>query len=145
MKTSLVRLNPNPVTLQLQSVGLSHSLLIASFAWYHVTFRDLTVLPEIVLDSAIANGVDQMPKTIEFNTGRKYTTEGQFIKATLHDDGIVTFMDHSRGIDGQFQMNNPKLFCETIVLSKYDHGEAQGSSRSWADGMMRNGCNARNS
>jgi hypothetical protein len=29
-------------------------------------------------------------KTIEFNTGRRYSAEGQFIKATLHDDGVVT-------------------------------------------------------
>ena len=82
-------------------------------------------------------------KTIKFNTGRKYTAEGQFIVATLHDDGVVTFMDHSRGVDGQFQMNNPKLFCEAVVVGAYDRGDAQGSQRSWADGMMKGGCNAR--
>jgi hypothetical protein len=82
-------------------------------------------------------------QTIKFNTGRKYTAEGQFIVATLHDDGVVTFMDHSRGVDGQFTMNNPAFFSEHVIVGKYDRGEAQGTSRSWADGMMRDGVNAR--
>lgn len=33
-------------------------------------------------------------RTIEFNTGRKYTAEGQIIRATLHPDRVVTFFDH---------------------------------------------------
>jgi hypothetical protein len=37
-------------------------------------------------------------ETISFNTGRRYTAEGQFIVATLHDDKVVTFFDHSRGV-----------------------------------------------
>jgi hypothetical protein len=84
-----------------------------------------------------------MAKTIEFNTGRKYTAEGQFVKATLHDDGVVTFFDHSRGVDGEFKINDPLMFGQSVVMYWYDSGKAQSSSRSWADGMSRGGCNTR--
>jgi len=82
-------------------------------------------------------------KTIKFNTGRKYTAEGQFIVATLHDDNVITFMDHSRGIDGQFKVSDPGLFSQAIIMGAYDHHEYDNTSRSWADGMTRNGINAR--
>jgi hypothetical protein len=82
-------------------------------------------------------------KTIEFNTGRKYTAEGQFIKATLHDDGVVTFFDHSRGVDGQFKLMQYCDFNQTEVMHWYDSGMAHGTQRSWTDGMMRGGCNTR--
>lgn len=84
-----------------------------------------------------------MQRTIEFNTGRKYTAEGQFVKATLHDDGVVTFMDHSRGIDGEFKLGLHCSFNETEVMHWYDSGTARGTKRSWEDGMMRGGCNSR--
>ena len=83
-----------------------------------------------------------MTKTIEFNTGRKYTAEGQFIKATLHDDGIVTFFDHSRGIDGEFVLG-VSSFDQHTVMSCYDRNTAGSSRRSWSDGMLRGGCNTR--
>jgi len=82
-------------------------------------------------------------KTIEFNTGRQYMSEGQFIKATLHDDGVVTFMDHSRSVDGEFKINNPLMFGQAVVMYWYDNGNAHGTRRSWADGMLRGGCNTR--
>jgi hypothetical protein len=82
-------------------------------------------------------------QTIKFNTGRKYTAEGQFIVATLHDDGVVTFMDHSRGVDGQFVLGQHCSFNQTEVMHWYDSSTARGTSRSWADGMMRDGVNAR--
>jgi len=82
-------------------------------------------------------------KTIEFNTGRRYTAEGQFIKATLHDDGVVTFFDHSRSIDGTFKLGKHCSFDQTEVMHWYDAGQAQGDQRSWADGMLRGGCNTR--
>jgi hypothetical protein len=83
-------------------------------------------------------------KTIEFNTGRKYTAEGQFIKATLHDDGVVTFMDHSRGVDGEFVPAPGVPFNQATVMTMYDNYQAPGTARSWStDGMMRDGCNAR--
>jgi hypothetical protein len=82
-----------------------------------------------------------MPKTIEFNTGRKYTSQGQIIKATLHDDGVVTFFDRSRGIDGQFILGQHCSFGETEVMHWYDSGMARSSKRSWEDGFMRGGCN----
>lgn len=82
-------------------------------------------------------------KTIEFNTGREYTSEGQFIKATLHDDGVVTFFDHSRCVDGEFKIGNPLMFGQSAVMHWYDSGDALSTARSWADGMSRGGCNAR--
>jgi hypothetical protein len=82
-------------------------------------------------------------KTIEFNTGRKYTAEGQFVKATLHDDGVVTFFDHSRGVDGEFKLGQHCTFDKTEVMHWYDSGTAGHSVRSWSDGMLKNGCNAR--
>lgn len=81
-------------------------------------------------------------KTITFNTHRKYTAEGQVIVATLHDDGVVTFMDHSRGVSGEFMLDSVS-FCESAVMAGYDGNRYQGSSRAWADGMRRDGCNAR--
>jgi hypothetical protein len=82
-------------------------------------------------------------KTIEFNTGRKYTANGQFIKATLHDDGVVTFFDHGRMIDGEFKLGQHCQFNQTEVMHWYDSNMAKGTARSWADGMLRGGCNAR--
>jgi hypothetical protein len=84
-----------------------------------------------------------MPTTIEFNTRRKYTAAGQIIRATLHDDGVVTFMDHSRGIDGEFKLPMHCQFNETEVMHWYDNGMARSSMRSREDGMYRGGCNTR--
>lgn len=84
-----------------------------------------------------------MPKTIEFNTGRKYTAEGQVIKATIHDDGMVTFMDHSRGIDGEFQAIAPEVFDKVEVMSAYDGGFYKSTQRSRQDGLYHGGCNTR--
>lgn len=81
-------------------------------------------------------------KTISFNTGRKYSAEGQRIVATLHDDGVVTFFDHDRYVDGQFKLGEHCSFNETEVMHWYDSGFAKGTQRSWQDGMMSDGCNA---
>ncbi len=82
-----------------------------------------------------------MTKTIQFNTGRKYTAQGQIIKATLHDDGVVTFMDHSRGVDGEFKLCGDR-FDQAVVMHAYDHNIAKGTLRSHQDGMYRGACNA---
>lgn len=83
-------------------------------------------------------------KTIEFNTGRKYTAEGQVIKATMHDDGVVTFMDHGRYIDGEFGLITPaQELTQGLVMSMYDNGTYKGTSRSSRDGMFKGGCNTR--
>ena len=82
-------------------------------------------------------------KTITFNTGRKYTAEGQVIVATLHDDGIVTFFDHSRCIDGEFELTSGLPFNEHTVMRAYDNRWITSSRRSWQDGMLRGGCNTR--
>lgn len=82
-----------------------------------------------------------MAKTIYFNTGRKYTPAGQEITATLHEDGVVTFFDHSRKIDGEFSTFE-ELFGKADVMAAYDSGKYQNTLRSWEDGMMRGGCNS---
>jgi hypothetical protein len=82
-----------------------------------------------------------MTKTIEFNTGRRYTSYGQLITATLHDDGVVTFMDHSRMIDGEFALPLHCRLSQTEVMHWYDSGMYTSSKRSRNDGMLRGGCN----
>lgn len=90
-----------------------------------------------------------MAKTIHFNTHRKYTEAGQRITATLHDDGMVTFWDHDRGIDGAFMLPTtnddivPMEFDARAVMTAYDHNVAQSCRRSWEDGMQRGGCNSK--
>ena len=86
-----------------------------------------------------------MAQTIQSNTGRKYTAQGQVIVATLHDDGVVTFMDHSRGVDGEFRLGKRCTFNQTEVMHWYDSGMATNTRRSWSDGMLKGGCNARQS
>lgn len=80
-------------------------------------------------------------KTITFNTGRKYTAHGQRIVATLHDDGVVTFFDHDRNVDGEFPLSQWQELTQQLVMDWYDHGRAPNTRRSWADGMMRGGVN----
>ena len=88
-----------------------------------------------------------MAKTIRFNTGRKYTADGQIIIATLHDDGVATFHDTSRMITGEFAYGTAYLDhfdareFEREVMHRYDHYEAPQTSRSWNDGMMSGACN----
>lgn len=83
-------------------------------------------------------------KTIEFNTGRKYTAEGQVVRATLHDDGVITFMDHSRMIDGEFGPITPaQELTDRLVMAMYDNGTYRATARSSADGMRKGGCNTR--
>jgi len=82
-------------------------------------------------------------KTICFNTGRKYTSQGQRITATLHDDGVVTFWDHDRMIDGEFTLGLHCQFDAREVLHCYDAGSTmyRSTKRSSQDGMMKDGCN----
>lgn len=80
--------------------------------------------------------------TIHFNTGRLYTRNGQRITATLHADGIVTFYDHDRMIDGEFALGD-RTFCERTVLRTYDLHEHRNTRRSWEDGMLSTSPNAK--
>lgn len=80
-------------------------------------------------------------QTIRFNTGRLYTAKGQVVVATLHDDGVVTFFDHSRTVDGEFKLGIHCSFNQIEVMHWYDSGMANGTARSWADGMLKGGCN----
>jgi hypothetical protein len=80
-------------------------------------------------------------QSIHFNTGRQYSREGQRISATLHDDGVVTFYDHDRMIDGQLKYALT-VFSKDTVLRNYDLCEYQSSQRSRADGMYVGGANS---
>ena len=80
-------------------------------------------------------------KTIHFNTGRKYTANGQRISATLHDDGQVTFYDHDRGIYGEFALGD-RPFNAAYVMSAYDHGGYGRGALPAADAMMVGGVNS---
>lgn len=90
-----------------------------------------------------------MTKTIAFNTGRQYTAEGQYIVATLHADGTVTFMDHSRSIDGAFAWGTAYLDhfdareLQAEVMHRYDHGDYASTADSRANGLYSGGCNTR--
>ena len=77
--------------------------------------------------------------TICFNTGRKYTANGQRIIATLHEDGEVTFYDIDRCVDGQFTLKGE--FDKRTVMLAYDTYQAPNTVRSWQDAMMKGGCN----
>jgi hypothetical protein len=88
------------------------------------------------------NSKPERKKTINFNTGRKYTAEGQVIFATLHHDGMVTFMDHSRHICGEFKIGSENFDQETVMWH-YDNGKYHMSARANQDGMYKGGCNTR--
>jgi hypothetical protein len=84
-------------------------------------------------------------QTIHFNTRRAYTSKGQRITATWHDDGVVTFYDHDRMIDGEFPRKRllpTQELTSDFVMRVYDANQFTGTLRSRQDGMMRNGCNA---
>lgn len=83
-----------------------------------------------------------MGTRLDFNTGRKYTAHGQRITATLHDDGVVTFHDHDRMVDGEFPLGQHCQFNQTEVMHWYDSGTAQGTKRSWVDAFQKGGCNS---
>lgn len=82
-------------------------------------------------------------KTVSFNTGRKYTARGQVITATLHNDGVITFMDHSRMISGEIAASefHTAESVERHTMRAYDSNAYQESRRSRADGMICGGCN----
>jgi hypothetical protein len=57
---------------------------------------------------------------ITFNTGRKYTAEGQRI-AAAQVDGKTYFVDADRYISGVF--TKPVVLTERAVLAAYDAGD----------------------
>lgn len=66
---------------------------------------------------------------LQFNTGRKYTAQGQRIVAVLHDDGVVSFNDHDRMIWGEFKLPLHCRLSQTEVMHWYDSGQYQMSAR----------------
>lgn len=81
-------------------------------------------------------------RTIHFNTGRRYTAQGQRITATIHADERVTFCDHDRHIVGELN-HIPAGFTQLHIMEAYDAGAWSNTTRAWEDGMMRGGCNAK--
>lgn len=74
-------------------------------------------------------------KTV-FNTGRHYTDDGQII-AAVYRDGIVSFYDVSRMIDGSFTPKTPivnEAQLQSVLMHRYDHGEY----KNFCDYEMRN-------
>lgn len=80
------------------------------------------------------------PKTIVFNTGRHYTVNGQRIIATLHDDGVITFHDIDRMIDGELSGTHP-VISDYRVLAAYDRCDYAASERSMNDSARAGGVN----
>lgn len=82
-----------------------------------------------------------MTRTIHFNTGRAYSALGQRITATLYEDGMVTFWDHDRGVDGEYLSADPDDFGPVEVQRRYDQGTYSHSLRSFQDGLAMGGLN----
>jgi len=79
---------------------------------------------------------------IKFNTGRKYTAQGQVIRAIQVDDGTILFADDSRGIDGRlakprFDDVNTFEGLRNYVMFRYDAGEFTRDTISWSYLMQR--------
>jgi hypothetical protein len=64
----------------------------------------------------------------KFNTGRLYTTQGQFIRAKVDTDGSIIFADDSRAIDGRVAASklvdlSSAREIEFYVMAAYDRNE----------------------
>lgn len=81
-------------------------------------------------------------KQIKFNTGRLYTEKGQRIVATLHDDGVVTFLDHDRSVDGEFKLCGD-AFTQSNVMHAYDHNISKNTRRSYQDAFYEDSVNGK--
>ena len=75
-----------------------------------------------------------MLNKITFNTGRKYTAEGQVITAEYDPkENVIHFMDHSRLINGTV---DPIFALDTVydiartVMQRYDRYEYKWTSES---------------
>lgn len=79
--------------------------------------------------------------TIAFNTGNPYGQHGQIIVATLYEDEIITFRDHTRMVDGQCFTTAPPI--AQAVMQAVTQGYVRGSEyapteRSWMDNKRFN-------
>lgn len=66
----------------------------------------------------------------QWNTGRLYQRDGQVIVAVFipqgHRGGVVQFCDHSRMIDGQFEVSSTpgsESELRDRVMHHYDHND----------------------
>lgn len=75
-----------------------------------------------------------MKTKITFNTGRKYTAEGQVITAEYDEEqGVIHFNDHSRMVTGAVQSpTSPKSIYDLArrVMEAYDVHEYRYSPES---------------
>lgn len=76
-------------------------------------------------------------QTLRFNTGRRYTAQGQEITATSHA-GRVTFYDHSRMIFGEIDPAEVAAFTSSNVLRAYDAGRYSWTAHAAADAATVN-------
>ena len=71
----------------------------------------------------------------QWNTGRKYTSDGQTIKARVQADGSIVFADFSRGVDGVIAKPPIEIDSEetlkALVMRAYDRNAYRSSEGSW--------------
>lgn len=79
-------------------------------------------------------------KTLSFNTGRTYTTNGQRIACALLDSGDIVFVDADRQVYGTIQANGLTReemltfgqFTQNAIMSAYDQSQYENDLSSGA-------------
>ena len=70
-----------------------------------------------------------------WNTGRKYTSARQIIKARVQPDGSILFVDVSRGVDGVIAKPPVEIDSEqtlkVVVMRAYDSRQYLSSEGGW--------------
>jgi hypothetical protein len=70
-----------------------------------------------------------------WNTGRKYTSARQIIKARVQPDGSILFADMSRGVDGVIAKPPVEIASEAalkaVVMRAYDRNDYHSSEGGW--------------
>jgi hypothetical protein len=71
----------------------------------------------------------------KWNTGRKYTSDGQRMQARTQPDGSILFADFSRGVDGLIEKPSIQIDSEAmlkvVVMRAYDSHQYRSSQGSW--------------
>jgi hypothetical protein len=80
-----------------------------------------------------------------WNTGRKYTANGQVMRAK-QDGNTILFADDSRMVDGEMEitesqrkiiMRGSMTYFKEYVMGRYDRGEYKCSHESWCYLMVK--------
>lgn len=76
-----------------------------------------------------------------FNTGRRYSEEGQVITVSLREDGSALFHDHSRGVAGRLSHPASAALSHTCtaqailrrdLMFEYDRNHYLDDSEGWS-------------